>query len=171
MNILRYLKPESICLELQTVAAEVPPDETEAQRERRLVSDKENVLQELADILDRSGQITNPTKFYKDLVNRERKATTAIAPGLAIPHVRTLQAKGFVMGFARSRAGLPFGSLDGGLTHLFFMLSSPPYDDKLYLKIYREFAEMIQHEWIVESFMDAEDEQAVLNILRGYVHQ
>lgn len=172
MNILRFMRPECIRMELQTRPAEVPVDETPSQGDRRLVADKEAILQELVDLLDHSGEIVNPTKFYKDMLNRERKATTAIAPQLAIPHVRSMQVRSFIMGFARApREGVPFGSLDGGPTRLFFCLASPPYEDKLYLRVYRQFAEMIRHDWVIDSFLDAETEQDVLNILRGYVSQ
>lgn len=171
VNILRFLPAACIRLDLETDPAPPAEDESEAQRDRRLVANKEAILQELCDLLDRSGQINNPSKFYKDMVNRERKATTAIVPRIAIPHVRSMQAKGFVMAFARSRAGVAFNSLDGGDTHLFFCLAAPPYEDRLYLKVYREFAEMIQHEWVVDAFMDAESEQDVRNVLRGFVRQ
>ena len=171
VNILRFLKPECIKMEVETTPTQPADDETDAQRERRLVADKEAVLQEFADLLDASGQVNNPTKFYKDLVNRERKATTAIVPSIAIPHVRTQQARGFMMGFARSTIGVPFASLDGGPTHLFFLLAAPPYEDKLYLKIYREFAEMVSNEWVIDAFMDAKDPQDVLNVLRGFITQ
>ena len=171
VNILRFLRPECIELSLQTEPSIPVEDETESQRERRLVRDKEAVLSEITDILDRSGEIANPTKFYKDLVNRERKATTAIAPGIAIPHVRTMQARSFVIGFARAPGdGLPFASLDGAPTRLFFMLTSPPYEDKTYLKVYRQFAEMISQPWVVDSFLEAESPQDILNVLRGYIH-
>ena len=171
MNILRFLRPECIELNLTTQMSEPGEEETESQRERRLVRDKEALLSELTDVLDRSGQIGNPTKFYKDLVNRERKATTAIAPGIAIPHVRTMQAKSFVIGFARAPGeGLPFASLDGMPTKLFFMLTSPPYEDKIYLKVYRQFAEMISQPWVYDSFLEAEEPQDIMNILRGYIH-
>lgn len=169
MNILRYLRPECIELGLEPPPVEVEENESDAQRERRLVHVKEAVLQELADILDRSGQIANPTKFYKDLVNRERKATTAVAPGVAIPHVRSMQVRQFIMGFARSDQGVPFGSLDGGPTHLFFLLASPPYDDKVYLKVYREFAELIQRDGVVDRLRAAPEPQDVINVLREHV--
>jgi len=171
VNILRFLRPECIRMELEVAPAAAVDEETEAQRERRLVATKEAVLQELTDVLDAGGEISNPTKFYKDMVNRERKATTAIAPGIAIPHVRTMQAKSFMLGFARSTRGVPFASLDGGDTHLFLMLAAPPYEHRLYLKVYREFAEMIANDWVLDAFMDAESPQDVLNVLRGFVHQ
>ena len=158
-------------LNLSSVPTEPAEEETESQRERRLIRDKESILSELTDILDRSGQIANPTKFYKDLVNRERKATTGIAPGIAIPHVRTMQARSFVIGFARAPGeGLPFASLDGSPTRLFFMLTSPPYEDKTYLRVYRQFAEMISQPWVVDSFLEAQTPQDILNVLRGYIH-
>ncbi|MHC5068016.1 MAG: PTS sugar transporter subunit IIA [Planctomycetota bacterium] len=160
MNILRYLQVDCVRLELQTTARPAVEDETEAQRDKRLAGDKEAVIQELTDLLDISGQIVNPTKFYKDMINRERRATTAIAPGIAVPHVRSDQVRSFTMGFARSTVGVPFASLDGGLRAA---------DERLYLRVYREFAEMIRHQWVVDSFMDAESPQDVLNVLRGYV--
>ena len=177
MNILRYLHPECIVLDLQPQLSEADPDETPERAERRAIADKERVVQELAEIFDRSGVIANPTKFHKDLLHRERKATTAIAPGIAIPHVRSRQVKSFVMGFARAQGGgVPFASLDGSPTRLFFLLASPSYDnegiyDRLYLKVYRQFAEMLQHDWVIDSFLEAEDEQAIYDILRGYISQ
>ena len=177
LNILRYLRPECISLGLQTELSQAEEDESPERAERRLIEDKERVLQELADLFDQSGEISNPTKFYKDLVHRERKATTAIAPQIAIPHVRSKQVKSFIIGFARADGeGVPFASLDGGPTRLFFLLASPVYDndgvyDKLYLKVYRQFSEMLLNDWVVESFLDAETEQDVYDIMRGYITQ
>ena len=177
LNILRYLRPECISLSLTTELSEAEAEETPERTERRQIEDKERILQELADIFDRSGEISNPTKFYKDLVHRERKATTAIAPQIAIPHVRSKQVKSFIIGFARAEGeGVPFASLDGGPTRLFFLLASPAYDndgiyDKLYLKVYRQFSEMLLNEWVIDSFLEAQNEQDVYDIMRGYISQ
>ncbi len=171
MNILRFLDPACIKMELTTTPTVAIPDETEAQRERRLIAEKESVIQELAELMDNSGQVVNPTKYYKDMLNRERKATTGIAPSIAIPHVRTLQCRSFVLGFARAPKGVHFASLDGTLTKIFLILSSPPYEDKMYLKVYRQFAELVSNEWIVEAMLEAENEQDILNILRGQITQ
>ncbi|TVR45876.1 MAG: PTS sugar transporter subunit IIA [Planctomycetota bacterium] len=177
VNILRYLRPECISLNLSTRPSEAEEGESPERSERRQIDDKERLLQELADLLDRSGEISNPTKFYKDLVHRERKATTAIAPGIALPHVRSKQVKSFIIGFARAPGeGLPFASLDGGLTRLFFLLASPSYDnegvyDKIYLRVYRQFSEMLLNEWVTDSFLEAQNEQEIYDILRGYITQ
>ncbi len=169
MNVLRFLHPECIQLDLRTVASEIQPNETDAQRIKRLNKDKEAVVEEIASIINRSGLVVNANKFLRDLTNRERKATTAIAPGIAIPHVRTLQVRAFVMGFARASGdGLPFDSLDGELTKFFFLLASPPYDDRTYLNVYRELAELIQDEDAFAGLYEAQTPQDVFNVLRGF---
>ena len=169
MNVLRFLHPECIRLDLETVAGEALADETEGQRNKRLQKDKDAVLQEIAGLINRSGLVANPNKFLKDLINRERKATTAIAPGIAIPHVRTMQVRAFVMGFARaSGEGIPFDSLDGEPTKLFFLLASPPYDDRTYLAVYRELSLLIQDEEAFAGLHAAKTPQDVFNVLRGF---
>jgi PTS system fructose-specific IIC component len=170
MNALRFLRPECVKLALDTVP-EAPADaESEAQRRNRLNRDKERVTEELAGILSASGQVANPSKFLRDLVNRERKATTAIAPGIAIPHVRTMQARSFIMGLARAQGeGIHFGSLDGEPTRLFFLLASPPYEDRLYLQVYRELSGLIQDEEVMAGLFAAQRVQDVFNVLRGYL--
>jgi PTS system fructose-specific IIC component len=169
VNILRFLRPECIRLGLETVPTEPREDETQPQRDARLVEEKEAVLRELAELLDLSGEVVNPTKFHRDLVNRERKATTAILPGIAIPHVRTMQARSFIMGFARAAApGLHFASLDGTPTRIFFLLASPPYEDRIYLQVYREFAEVVRDERVIDALEHAREPNEVFNALRAW---
>jgi mannitol/fructose-specific phosphotransferase system IIA component (Ntr-type) len=175
MNPLRYLQPDCIRLDCLTEFLAPAEDETEAQARKRRLQTKESFLHECADILDRSGNIVNPTKFSKDLINRERKATTGIAPGLAIPHVRSSQVRLFTMGFARvDEPGLDFDSLDGSPTRIFFLLAGPndrdkPDQDRIFLRLYRQIAEMMRHDWVLPALLDAENEQDVLNIFRGLV--
>jgi len=169
VNVLRFLHPECIKLDLETHPSEPVEDETDAQRNKRRQRDKDHVLEELAELFDRSGLVVNRSKFLRDLTNRERKATTAIAPSIAIPHVRTLQVRAFVMGFARAPGdGIPFDSLDGEPTKLFFMLASPPYDDRTYLTVYRELAQLIQDEDTFAALHDVKVPQDVFNVLRGF---
>ncbi|GDY12937.1 hypothetical protein LBMAG53_18150 [Planctomycetota bacterium] len=169
MNILRHLRPDCIRLELETSAGDPPEDETDAQRAKREAAVKETLLEEFAELLSRSGAIANPSKFCRDLINRERKATTGIAPGIAIPHVRSMQVRTFIMGLGRAAPpGLPFASLDGEPTRLFLLLASPPYEDRIYLQVYREFANLIKDEAAMDGLMAASNPQDVFQVLRGH---
>jgi mannitol/fructose-specific phosphotransferase system IIA component (Ntr-type) len=177
VNILRCLDERCIRLELDTRPTPPVEDESPAQAANRVQHDKETLLREFSELLDASGQIVNVTKFHKDLVNRERKATTGIGAGVAVPHVRSTQVRSFVMGFARSREGLPFASIDGQPVRLFFLLASPSFEDRsqewdrIYLRVYRQIAEMVTEPWVVEAFLDAREPQDIFNVLRGFVVQ
>jgi nitrogen PTS system EIIA component len=164
MNLARYIRPEQIRLELNTQA---PPEPEEPyDRSRYVWTIKELVLEELADLVGSTGRVGNVRKLYLDLVNREKKATTGLAFGVAIPHVRTREAREFLMAFARCKAGLPFDSLDGGLAHLFFVFVAPPYDDTLYLRIYKQIAEAFTFHDAARAFMEAQDEGEVIRALK-----
>jgi fructose PTS system EIIBC or EIIC component len=169
VNILRFLRPACIKLRLDFAPAEGLPDESEATRAARHRREKETLLAELAELLAASGEISSLSKFTRDLSQRERKATTAIAPGIAIPHVRSYQARSFVIGLARADPpGVDFDSLDGEPTRLFVLLTSPPWDDRTYLAVYREFAALVQDETALDGLMSAHSEQDVFNTLRAF---
>lgn len=169
MNVLRFLRAECIQLDLPVVPGEPVEDETAAQQAKRLARDKDRVLDALTSIYERSGQMVNRNKFLKDLDHRERKATTGIAPGIAIPHVRTLQMRSFVMGFARASGdGVPYLSLDGTPTKLFFLLASPPYDDRIYLQVYKELAGLLVDEDFTTALTAAGDAQEVYQLFRQH---
>jgi mannitol/fructose-specific phosphotransferase system IIA component (Ntr-type) len=164
MNLARLVCPGLIRIELATQMP-LEPEEPYSQ-ERFLWSVKEAVIGELADLLAVSGRIGNVNRLRNDLVNREKKATTGLSDGFAVPHVRTREAREFILGFARSSSGIAFGSLDGQPTHLFFPMVSPPYDDQLYLRIYKQLAEAVTFRGARQKLMEARDEGEILRALK-----
>jgi fructose PTS system EIIBC or EIIC component len=165
MNLGRLLRPELILLELST--RDYSDEERETMtRDQFVWGTKEKVLSELVDLVDRSNRVSNRNKLYLDLVNRERKATTGLANGVAIPHVRTIYAKELLVGFARSTPGVEFDCLDSGPAHLFFVMVAPPYDDTAYLKLYRQLAEAFSGRDFRNEFMAAETEGEIVRLVK-----
>ena len=150
MNLSRYFKENTIKLEMETV---VEPFNKDKSREKWIVDVKTQVLEELVTLLEQDARIGNRTKLMLDFVNREKKATTAIGNGIAIPHIRSLQAKEFMIAFARSTEGYEFDSLDSKPSHMFFVMAAPPYEDQLYLRVFKALAEALQYESFREELM------------------
>lgn len=166
MRLTRYLKPPQVRLELQTTTPDEIPEGWS--RDRFVWSVKEKVLEEMVALLDTSGRIVNATKLLTDLENRERKSTTGIGGGIAIPHVRTMQARDFTLCFARSTPGVEFGAIDDRPVHLFFGVVAPPYDDRLYLEVYREIGRVFGTDEAREQLMSAEDEHEIIKIVSAF---
>jgi len=166
MRLSRYLTPELVELNLDSLVSLDFPEEMSAQRIAR--ETKERIVAVLVDILDRSGKVRNAHRLFRDLHNREKKATTGIGGGVAIPHVRTLQVKEFVIGFARSGRGLEFDSLDGKPVDVFFPMAAPPTDDTFYLRVYKSLADILRFENAVQELRDAADPHEILRIIRSF---
>ncbi len=166
MRLTRYLKSPQVKLELGTHTPDEAPEGWS--RERFVWSIKERILGELAGLLESSGKIVNRQKLRTDLENRERKATTGIGGGLAIPHVRTMQARDFTLCFARSTPGVEFGAIDGAPVHFFFGVVAPPYDDRLYLEVYKKIGTIFGAEETRHALFEAEDEHEVIRIISKF---
>jgi len=164
LNLSRFLKPELIKLELDTKIEFDPEKETNFQK--RLWKIKEAVLKDLVELLDKSGKVCNKHKLFLDLLNREKKASTAIGKGIAIPHVRTMQVREFVIGFARSKEGYEFDSLDKEPVHLFFISAAPPYDDALYLKVFKALAELLHSDSFREELLNVNSEYEIIRTIQ-----
>lgn len=164
MNLSRYLTEDLVKLEM-TTEAEPQPENGSVEKWR--LRTKEAVLSELVELLDAGSRVGNRSKLLLDFVNREKKATTGIGLGVAIPHIRSMQAKEFMLAFARSREGYEFESLDGRPVHLFFVMAAPPYDDNMYLRAFKSLAEMLQHAEFREELMTVKSPGEVIRALRS----
>lgn len=164
LNIARFMSEELIELEMETIVPEyVEGSSVEKWRQ----SCKEIILTELVGLLEKTSRVGNPSKFLADFVNRERKATTAIGYGIAIPHIRSMQAKQFLIGFARSSRGYDFGALDDQPTKLFFVMAAPPYDDIQYLRVFKALAEILRYESFREELMNAKTPYEIIRAIES----
>ncbi|MDD3732584.1 MAG: PTS sugar transporter subunit IIA [candidate division Zixibacteria bacterium] len=164
MRISRFLTEEHIKLAMTT---RIEPLEEGTSLEKWRLEAKEKILSELVTLLEKNGRVGNRTKFLLDFINREKKATTSIGNGIAIPHIRSLQAKEFMIAFARSIEGYDFEALDNKPTHLFFIMAAPPYDDTLYLKVFKALAEMLRLDSFREELMTVNSPGEVIRAIRA----
>lgn len=164
MNLSRYITEEAVKLDMVT---RIEPLEEDQSREKWLQASKELVLGELVSLLEESYRIGNYNKLLTDFINRERKATTALGQGIAVPHIRSMQAKDFMLAFARSSEGYPFDSPDSQPVHLFFIMAAPPYEDSLYLKAFKALVEKLQYDGFRQELMEATHPGEVIRAIRA----
>ncbi len=130
-------------------------------------SDKEEVLELLTELLVREKLLEeDATSFRKKLKQREEMVSTAIFPGIAIPHFRKpeecpVAEPRIVVGI--SRTGVDFNSLDGQPTYLFFLICANQVI--LHLKIIAELALVFRRPDLVEKLKNSRDPHQVLEIL------
>jgi len=95
---------------------------------------KREVLAEMANSLAKVEPRVEAGRLLEVLLEREALQSTGIGEGVAIPHGKMVGLDRLLASFARSRQGIDFDSIDGQLTHHFFLLVVPEHSGGQYLK-------------------------------------
>lgn len=98
---------------------------------------KPGILEELTQVLIDQGRAPADRReeIIAGLVEREELTSTGLGYGLALPHIKTNAVTEIQIVVGRSVSGIDFASLDGKLTHLFFLVLAPPEMTAEYLKV------------------------------------
>ncbi len=130
-------------------------------------TDKPGTLAALVDGLIAATDIKNPDTILQMLQSRENLGSTAVGPGIAFPHGRTLAVQRLTILIAKSKAGVDFESEDENPTHLFFVLIAPPQDSgHQYIKSLAALIDRIQDTDLREKLMAADDYETFCSALR-----
>lgn len=100
------LKPENICLDLKA-------------------RDKETVIAHLVTVLADAGEIRDRRAVLEAVLERERKMSTGMQHGIAIPHGKTDALSRLVAAIGIHRKGVEFQCLDGKPAHIVICTVSP----------------------------------------------
>ena len=130
-------------------------------------TDKATALAEMVEGLIAGSTITKPETILQMLQSRENLGSTAVGPGVAFPHGRTLAVQKLTILMARSEKGIDFDSEDGDPTRLFFMLIAPPQDSgHKYIKSLAALTEKLQDTDLRDRLTEAEDYEAFCAALK-----
>ena len=131
-------------------------------------TDKQSALAELVEGLISGTDISNPDTIMKMLQSREALGSTAVGPGIAFPHGRTLAVQRLTILIGRHADGVDFDSEDGNKTQLFFVLIAPPQDSgHQYIKSLAALIDRIQDSDLRDKLMAAEDYESFCTAMKG----
>ncbi|WP_449349553.1 fructose-specific PTS transporter subunit EIIC [Streptomyces shaanxiensis] len=127
---------------------------------------KEDAIREMAELLARTGRVTDVDELVAAALRREEQGTTGLGEEIAIPHAKTDAVTSPVVGFARSAEGIEWGSLDGTKARLVFMISVPEAaaGDE-HLRILALLSRKLMDAGFRERLIGAPDARAILGVL------
>jgi fructose-specific phosphotransferase system IIA component len=128
--------------------------------------DKEDALRELVGLLSRSGKIDDPAAVLEALKVRERKISTGVGEGIALPHCASPQLRSPLLAVARKPEGLDFEALDGQPVRLLFLLVGPPDKPAAQLRLLSRLARLLRDPAFPEALQGAESPEAVRELFR-----
>ena len=98
-------------------------------------SDRDACIRELTDLLVSSVEGLDAEETFRAVLERENQLSTAIAPGLAVPHARLGALSEVLVAIGTSAEGVDFRSAERGAAHVVVLVLSPRSDPGAYLQM------------------------------------
>ena len=129
------------------------------------VKDKEEVLNTMVDLMDKSGKISDK-KLYLDAVKaREEEGTTGVGNGIAIPHGRCSGVKKAGLAAMSIKGGVEYNALDSKPVDLVFLIAANEDSGNVHLEILSKLATMLMDDEFVSKLKNATTVETFLDII------
>ena len=128
---------------------------------------KEAILAEMVDLLVASGHIRDRDAVLKAVLEREKRMSTGMQNGIAIPHGKTNSVDCLVAALGIKRAGVDFGALDGQPSNIFVMTVSPDSRTGPHIQFLAEISRPLNDASVRAKLLAATSPDEVLHLLIG----
>ena len=132
---------------------------------------KEEVIDEIINMLDKAGRLNDKEEYKKEILKRESQSSTGLEEGIAIPHAKTKAVKVPSIAFGRSLKGVDYESLDGEPSKLFFMIAAPANATDSHIEVLSKLTTLLLDDDLRESLLNAKTEDEVLDLLLSQVKE
>jgi PTS system nitrogen regulatory IIA component len=147
MRIMDFLSDKNITVDIKT-------------------KNKREVIEELVDLLVKSGEVSDKKKMVQILLEREDLGSTGIGQGIAIPHGKSDTAKELAAAFGISKSGVGFEALDGEPVYIFFLLVAPEGTAGAHLKALARISGLLKDKYFRRKLITAQSVQDVIEVIQ-----
>jgi PTS system fructose-specific IIC component/PTS system nitrogen regulatory IIA component len=130
--------------------------------------DKDEAFEELADAFCQAAKLDIREDILDAVRDRERKMSTGIQKGIAIPHGKTSAVDRVYGMLGISRNGIDYDALDGEPVYLLFMIIAPQTDTEKHLLVLKRLAELLQNPQFFTDLAAQTDASHVNGIIKKY---
>jgi len=126
---------------------------------------KQDILEELVDIAEKTGKIKDRNEALKAVIAREEMMSTGLEHGIAIPHAKTNAVSEIVMAMGVAEEGVDFDAVDGNQSYIFFLLLAPENAAAANVKLLAQIARITSSADFRNKIIKAESPAQILEIL------
>jgi PTS system nitrogen regulatory IIA component len=128
-------------------------------------STKDQIINELLDILVSAGKISNRNAALSAVMDREQKMSTGMKHGIAIPHGKSNTIQDLVACVGISTQPVDFDSLDHEPCRIFIMTLSPVEKTGPHLQFLAEISQLFKSSEKRQEILAAQTPEALIKIL------
>jgi len=124
----------------------------------------DEVIAELVDAMSREGN-GDRGNILKSIYTVEDIKNTAVGRGVAIPHGRTDAVSHLRLAFGRSEQGVNWGSPDGRLVKMVWLIVNPSHQADEYLKVLSQITKISCRQNCRKAIMHAKNTAEIIRIV------
>ena len=130
-------------------------------------ADKEDAIRQLVGALAAAKAIpkAKTDAVLKEVVERERSASTGIGRGVGIPHARSAHVKQIVLAIGRIPRGIEFGSVDAERVRLVLLLVSPKEGNDAHLAAMKSIVTIARDPYQRQRLISCASAESFLHLL------
>ncbi|MCX7589996.1 MAG: PTS sugar transporter subunit IIA [Kiritimatiellae bacterium] len=128
---------------------------------------KKGIIEELIDLMLSHRLITDREDALQAVMEREKRMSTGLQHGVAMPHGRSDKIAKLVTAIGIKREGVEFESLDGEPARIFVLSLSPASGTALQCRFLSKMGELLNSPSIREKLLDVTTRDEIIRILTG----
>lgn len=146
MRICDLLDRRSVCLKANPVS-------------------KEDAISILVEYMEHSGCLSDVNRFREAVLDRERKSSTGLGEGIAIPHAKSQGVLRPGLATMVVPNGVDFDSIDGEPVHLLFLIASPHQASEAHLDVLARLSTLLMDENFRKDLLNAKTVDEYLAVI------
>lgn len=128
---------------------------------------KAGIIEEMVDRLVAAGKLQDRKAVLEAIFERERKMSTGMQNGVAIPHGKTDSVKELVAGVGLQKAGVDFSAMDGKPSTIFILTLSPVTRTGPHIQFVAEISRLLCKNDACKRILQAKTHQEIYDLLIG----
>jgi fructose-specific phosphotransferase system IIA component len=128
---------------------------------------KQDVINELVDVLAEAGRIVDADSLKAAVWEREQTRTTGIGHGLAIPHGKCLGMDELAMALGKPAEPIDFDAIDSQPVSLVVLLASPPDKRSEHIQALARISRLMTMEDFRDQIYAASTPEEIFELLKG----
>jgi PTS system fructose-specific IIC component/PTS system nitrogen regulatory IIA component len=130
--------------------------------------DKDEAFEELVDQFCRAARINAREDILESLREREKKMSTGIHQGIAIPHCKTSAVERVYGVLGVSKKGIDYDALDGKPVYLLFLILVPETDTEKHLGLLKRLAGLLDNPQFYTDLVSQTSAQGAYGVIKKY---
>ena len=128
-------------------------------------ADQNAAIDKLIALHEAVGNLSNVSAFKEAILEREKKGSTAIGMGIAVPHGKSSAVSKAGVTAITIPAGIDYKSLDGNPSNLFFMIAAPDTAADTHLEVLSKLMTLLMDQNFAKKLVEAKTADEFLSII------